>query len=159
MTVTRRALLGLGSNMGDRVEYLRAAVAAIPDVVAVSDAYETDPVGGVEQAPFLNVVVELDTARTPHELLEVCRERERDAERVRTIRWGPRTLDVDVLWVDGETVDDPPELFVPHPRMFERAFVLVPLADLASDLLPEGFDVAAAATAEGVRNVGRLEEQ
>jgi len=159
MTVTRRALLGLGSNMGDRVEYLRAAVAAIPDVVAVSDAYETDPVGGVEQDPFLNVVVELDTARTPYELLEVCRERERDAERVRTVRWGPRTLDVDVLWVDGETVDDPPELFVPHPRMFERAFVLVPLADLASDLLPEGFDVAAAATAEGVRNVGRLEEQ
>ena len=159
MTITRRALLGLGSNMGDRVEYLRAAVAAIPDVVAVSDAYETDPVGGVEQDPFLNVVVELDTARTPHELLEVCRERERDAERVRTVRWGPRTLDVDVLWVDGETVDDPPELFVPHPRMFERAFVLVPLADLASDLLPEGFDVAAAATAEGVRNVGRLEEQ
>jgi len=159
MTTTRRALLGLGSNMGDRVEYLRAAVAAIPDVVAVSDAYETDPVGGVEQDPFLNVVVELDTARTPYELLEVCRERERDAERVRTVRWGPRTLDVDVLWVDGETVDDPPELFVPHPRMFERAFVLVPLADLASDLLPEGFDVAAAATAEGVRNVGRLEEQ
>ena len=159
MTVTRRALLGLGSNMGDRVEYLRAAVAAIPDVVAVSDAYETDPVGGVEQDPFLNVVVELDTARTPHELLEVCRERERDAERVRTIRWGPRTLDVDVLWVDGETVDDPPELLVPHPRMFERAFVLVPLADLARDVVPDGYDVAAAATAEGVRNVGRLEEQ
>ena len=159
MTVTRRALLGLGSNMGDRVEYLRAAVAAIPDVVAVSDAYETDPVGGVEQDPFLNVVVELDTARTPHELLEVCRERERDAERVRTIRWGPRTLDVDVLWVDGETVDDPPELLVPHPRMFERAFVLVPLADLAPDVVPDGYDVAAAVTAEGVRNVGRLEEQ
>jgi 2-amino-4-hydroxy-6-hydroxymethyldihydropteridine diphosphokinase len=134
-------------------------VAAIPDVVAVSDAYETDPVGGVEQDPFLNVVVELDTARTPHELLEVCRERERDAERVRTVRWGPRTLDVDVLWVDGETVDDPPELLVPHPRMFERAFVLVPLADLARDVVPDGYDVAAAATAEGVRNVGRLEEQ
>ena len=159
MTTTRRALLGLGSNMGDRVEYLRAAVAAIPDVVAVSDAYETDPVGGVEQDPFLNVVVELDTARTPHELLEVCRERERDAERVRTVRWGPRTLDVDVLWVDGETVDDPPELLVPHPRMFERAFVLVPLADLARDVVPDGYDVAAAATAEGVRDVGRLEEQ
>lgn len=159
MTTTRRALLGLGSNMGDRFGYLRAAVAAIPDVVAVSDAYETDPVGGVEQDPFLNVVVELDTARTPHELLEVCRERERDAERVRTVRWGPRTLDVDVLWVDGETVDDPPELLVPHPRMFERAFVLVPLADLARDVVPDGYDVAAAATAEGVRNVGRLEEQ
>ena len=159
MTTTRRALLGLGSNMGDRVEYLRAAVAAIPDVVAVSDAYETDPVGGVDQDPFLNVVVELDTARTSCELLEVCRERERDAERVRMVRWGPRTLDVDVLWVDGETVDDPPELLVPHPRMFERAFVLVPLADLAPDLVPDGYDVEAAATAEGVRNIGRLEEQ
>ena len=72
---------------------------------------------------------------------------------------GARTLDVDVLWVDGETVDDPPELLVPHPRMFERAFVLVPLADLAPDVVPDGYDVVAAATAEGVRNVGRLEEQ
>lgn len=155
---TRRALLALGSNMGDRVEYLRDAVAEIPDLVAVSDAYETDPVGGVEQDPFLNIVVALDTSLTPHELLEVCREREAAAERVRVIRWGPRTLDVDVLWVDGETVDDPPELLVPHPRMFERAFVLVPLADVAADILPEGYDVAAAAEAEGVRNVGRLED-
>ena len=158
MTSTRRALLGLGSNMGDRVEYLRDAVAAIPDLVAVSDAYETDPIGGVEQEPFLNIVVELDTALTPWELLGVCREREAAAERVRVIRWGPRTLDVDVLWVDGETVDDPPELLVPHPRMFERAFVLVPLADVAVDLLPEGYDVERAAEAEGVRNVGRLEQ-
>ncbi|MEO0493255.1 MAG: 2-amino-4-hydroxy-6-hydroxymethyldihydropteridine diphosphokinase [Actinomycetota bacterium] len=156
MTTTRRALLGLGSNMGDRVEYLLAAVAAIPDLVAVSDAYETDPVGGIEQEPFLNIVVELATTLTPHELLDVCRERERAADRVRVVRWGPRTLDVDVLWVDGEIVDDEPDLIVPHPRMFERAFVLVPLADLAADLLPDGYDVAAAATAEGVRNVGRL---
>ena len=157
MSTTRRALLGLGSNMGDRVEYLRDAVAAIPDVVGVSDAYETDPVGGVEQEPFLNIVVELDTALTPRQLLEVCREREAAAERVRVVRWGPRTLDVDVLWVDGATVDEP-DLEVPHPRMFERAFVLVPLADRAADLLPDGYDVAAAADAEGVRNVGRLED-
>lgn len=155
---SRRALLALGSNMGDRVEYLRAAVAEIPDLVAVSDAYETDPIGGVDQDPFLNIVVALDTSLTPHELLDVCRAREAAAERVRVIRWGPRTLDVDVLWVDGETVDDPPELLVPHPRMFERAFVLVPLADVAADILPEGYDVAAAAEAEGVRNVGRLED-
>ena len=154
----RRALLALGSNMGDRVEYLRAAVAEIPDLVAVSDAYETDPIGGVDQDPFLNIVVALDTSLTPHELLDVCRAREAAAERVRVIRWGPRTLDVDVLWVDGEAVDDPPELLVPHPRMFERAFVLVPLADVAADILPEGYDVAAAAEAEGVRNVGRLED-
>ena len=154
---TRRALLGLGSNMGDRVDYLRGAVAEIPDLVALSDAYETDPVGGIEQDPFLNIVVELDTALSPRKLLEVCRERELAAERVRVIRWGPRTLDVDVLWVDGETVDEP-DLEVPHPRMFERAFVLVPLADLAPDLLPDGYDADAAAVAEGVRNVGRLED-
>ena len=152
----RRALLGLGSNLGDRVEYLRQAVAAIPDVVAVSDAYETDPVGGVEQEPFLNIVVELDTELSPRALLEVCREREQAADRVRVIRWGPRTLDVDVLWVDGETVDEA-DLEVPHPRMFERAFVLIPLADLAPDLVPDEYDVAAAAIDEGVRNVGRLE--
>ncbi|MEM9203194.1 MAG: 2-amino-4-hydroxy-6-hydroxymethyldihydropteridine diphosphokinase [Actinomycetota bacterium] len=157
MTTTRRALLGLGSNMGDRVEFLRSAVAALPDVVAVSDAYETDPIGGVEQEPFLNIVVELATVLTPRDLLEVCRTREAAAQRVRAIRWGPRTLDVDVLWVDGETVDEP-DLEVPHPRMFERAFVLVPLGDLASDLLPDGYDVDRAAADEGVRNVGRLDD-
>ena len=154
--MSRRALLGLGSNLGDRVEYLRQAVVAIPDVVAVSDAYETDPVGGVEQEPFLNIVVELDTELSPRALLEVCREREQAADRVRVIRWGPRTLDVDVLWVDGETVDEA-DLEVPHPRMFERAFVLIPLADLAPDLVPDEYDVVAAAIDEGVRNVGRLE--
>lgn len=151
----RRALLGLGSNMGDRVAFLRDAVTAIPDVVAVSLAYETDPVGGPDQQAFLNLVIALDTALTPRELLEVCREREAAAERVRVVRWGPRTLDVDVLWVDGETVDEP-DLIVPHPRMFERAFVLVPLADVAADVLPEGYDVDGAAQAEGVRRMGPL---
>jgi len=151
----RRALLALGSNLGDRVVYLRDAVAAIPDVVAVSDAYETDPVGGPEQEPFLNAVVALDTTLSGRELLEVCREREQAAERVRIERWGPRTLDVDVLWIDGETVDEP-DLEIPHPRMFERAFVLVPTADVAIDVLPDGYDIAAEAEANGVRNVGRL---
>ena len=154
----RRVLLGLGSNMGERADYLRAAVANLPDVVAVSDAYETDPVGGVEQDPFLNVVVELDTVLTARELLEVCQAQERAADRVRTIRWGPRTLDVDVLWIDDETVDEP-DLEVPHPRMFERAFVLVPVADVAADVLPDGYDVSSAAVAEGVRNVGPLWNQ
>lgn len=104
--------------------------------MAVSPLYETDPVGGPEQDLFLNIVVELDTELSGHELLGVCRDREAEAARVRIERWGPRTLDVDVLWIDGETIDDPPELLVPHPRMFERAFVMVPLADLAPDLLP-----------------------
>jgi 2-amino-4-hydroxy-6-hydroxymethyldihydropteridine diphosphokinase len=131
-----RAFLALGSNLGDRRSFLREAVAALPDVVGVSQVYETAPVGGPDdQGPFLNIVVQLDTSYSPRELLELCREREAAAERVRVVRWGPRTLDVDVLWVDGVEVDEP-DLVVPHPRMFERAFVLLPLRDLAPDLIP-----------------------
>jgi 2-amino-4-hydroxy-6-hydroxymethyldihydropteridine diphosphokinase len=148
-----RAFLGLGSNLGDRRALLAAAVDALPDVVAVSPLYETDPVGGPEQGAFLNLVVELSTARSARELLAVCAEREAAAERVRVERWGPRTLDVDVLWVDGEEVDAP-DLVVPHPRMWERRFVLAPLRDLAPDLVTE----AQVAAAEGdVREVGPLE--
>ena len=136
----RRAFLGLGSNLGDRLGHLRAAVAALPDVVAVSPVYETVPVGGPEQDPYLNCVVELLTPAGAHEILDAAQACESAAGRVREVRWGPRTLDVDLLWIDGETVDDP-DLVVPHPRMFERAFVLVPLRELAPDLvagLPAG---------------------
>jgi len=133
-----RAFLGLGSNLGDRRKNLREAVAAIPDVVAVSRVYETAPVGGPDQGPYLNIVVRLETEHSPRELLEICREREAEARRVRTVRWGPRTLDVDVLWVDDQTVNEP-DLVVPHPRMFERAFVLMPLRDVAADLVPPSF--------------------
>ena len=131
-----RAFLGLGSNLGDRARHLADAIAAIPDLVAVSPTYETDPVGGPEQGPYLNLVVELGTDRTPRELLELCRALETAAGRVRTERWGPRTLDVDVLLVGDLEVDEP-DLQVPHPRLWERAFVLIPLADLAPDLVPD----------------------
>jgi 2-amino-4-hydroxy-6-hydroxymethyldihydropteridine diphosphokinase len=135
-----RALLALGSNLGDRAAQLRAAVSAMPDVVDVSPVYETDPVGGPDgQRPYLNLVVRLETERTPRELLEVCHALEASARRVRRERWGPRTLDVDVLWVDGHTVADP-DLVVPHPRMFERPFVLAPLSHLAPDLAPPGWE-------------------
>ena len=131
-----RAFLALGSNLGDREQHLRDAIAGIPDVVAVSPIYETGPVGGSsDQGLYLNAVVELDTDLTPRELLEVGRRLEAAAKRVRTERWGPRTLDVDVLLVGDLTVDEP-ELQVPHPRMWERGFVLIPLADLAPDLVP-----------------------
>jgi 2-amino-4-hydroxy-6-hydroxymethyldihydropteridine diphosphokinase len=144
-----RAFLALGSNLGDRWAYLRQAVAAMPDLVAVSPVYETAPVGGPEgQGAFLNCVVELDTDRTPHELLDLCRQLEAAAGRVRTERWGPRTLDADVLLVGDETVDEP-DLTVPHPRMWERSFVLVPLHELAPDLVPDpptGADVQVAGT-------------
>lgn len=137
--MTRRAFLGIGSNLGDRRATLRRAVESMPDVVAVSSLWETAPVGGPDQGAFLNAVVELRTELSARELLELCRELESAAERVRTVRWGPRTLDVDVLWIDGETVDDP-DLVVPHPLMFDRAFVLVPLGELAPDLIPESFE-------------------
>ena len=121
--------------MGDRRAYIRDAVGRLPDVVAVSHLYETDPMGGPPgQGAFLNCVVELRTARTPRELLAVAQAAEAAAERVRVERWGPRTLDVDVLLVGDEVVDEP-DLTVPHPRMWERGFVLVPLADLAPELV------------------------
>jgi len=130
----RRAYLGIGSNLGERLGYLQLAVDQLAategvTVVGVSPVYETAPVGGPEQPDYLNAVVAVDTALTPHELLRVAHDIEAAAERVRTVRWGPRTLDVDVLLVGDERVDDP-DLVVPHPRMAERAFVVVPLADL-----------------------------
>ena len=126
-----RAYLGLGSNLGDRRASLRAAVYALPDVVAVSPVYETEPVGGPPgQQPYLNLVVALDTERSPRELLELGQALEAAAGRVRTMADSPRTLDVDILLVGDLKVDDP-DLVVPHPRMWQRRFVLAPLADLA----------------------------
>ncbi len=126
-----RAYLGLGSNLGDRRASLRAAIAAIPDVVAVSPVYETEPVGGPpDQSPYLNLVVALETELTPRELLELAHHLEEAAGRVRAERNGPRTLDIDVLLVGDLSVHEP-DLVVPHPRMWQRRFVLAPLADLA----------------------------
>ena len=132
-----RAFLGLGSNMGDRRRYLQDAVNDLPDVVAVSPVYETDPVGGpVDQGPYLNLVVELDTERSARTLLGIAHRLESAAGRVRAERWGPRTLDVDVLLVGDQTIDEP-DLVVPHPRMWERGFVTIPLHDLAPDIVGE----------------------
>ncbi|MGH9020981.1 MAG: 2-amino-4-hydroxy-6-hydroxymethyldihydropteridine diphosphokinase, partial [Acidimicrobiales bacterium] len=100
----------------------------------VSQVYETEPVGGVVQGDFWNLVVELDTADRPERLLERARAAESARSRERTGHWGPRTLDVDLLWVEGVTSDDP-RLTLPHPRMFDRMFVLAPLAELAPDIV------------------------
>ena len=135
-----RALLGLGSNVGDRLGNLRVAVGSLSRVTAVSDVYETDPVGGPAQDRYLNIVVAIETDLAPRALLGVCHRIESAAGRVRDVRWGPRTLDVDILWIDGVEVDEP-DLQVPHPRMWERRFVLEPLADVAPDLLPEGWEL------------------
>jgi 2-amino-4-hydroxy-6-hydroxymethyldihydropteridine diphosphokinase len=144
-----RALLGLGSNEGDRAGHLRAAVAGLAGRLGVrpvvSPVYRTAPVGGPEQDDFYNMVVRVDSGRAPRELLAVAQALEADAGRVRTVRWGPRPLDVDILWVDGVAVDEA-DLQVPHPRMFERRFVLAPLRDVAPDLVDEA--ALAAATGE-----------
>lgn len=132
-----RTFLSLGSNLGDRHAHLRAAVAGLPGVVAVSPVYETDPVGGPPQGPYLNAVVELDSDRSPRQLLALAHELEAAAGRSRAERFGPRTLDVDILLVGDLTVADP-DLVVPHPRMWQRRFVVVPLADLAPEVVPAG---------------------
>lgn len=151
-----RAFLGLGSNLGDRAGFLRTAVAALPDLVATSPVYETEPLGGPDhQGPYLNLVVELATALAPRELLGVCQELEREARRVRDERWGPRTLDVDVLWVEGHEVDEP-DLQVPHRRLWERRFVLAPLADLAPDLVSQAQVAAASGEVRAVGDLGDL---
>lgn len=134
-----RAHLGLGSNLGDRLAYLRGAVGALAstrgiEVAAVSRVYETVPVGGPEQGRYLNAVVAIDTELGARQLLAVAQRLETGAGRERSERFGPRTLDVDVLLVGDEEVDSA-ELTVPHPRWQERAFVLAPLADVATELV------------------------
>jgi 2-amino-4-hydroxy-6-hydroxymethyldihydropteridine diphosphokinase len=156
MVTIRRSFIGLGSNLGERRSELEEAVARLReggDVVAVSPLYETEPVGGPEdQGLFLNLVVELATTDSPRELLARCQALEEAARRVRTVRWGPRTLDADVLLV-GDLVVDEPDLVVPHPRMWERNFVLQPLSDLAPELVPESAEIASGG---GVIRVGNL---
>lgn len=132
----RRVFLGFGSNLGDRRRNLLDAVESLSGRVAVSQVYETEPVGGPSgQEPYLNCVVELRTSLSPRQLLGVCHRLEAAAGRVRNERWGPRTLDVDVLLV-GNLIVDEPDLTIPHPRMWDRRFVLAPLAELAPELVP-----------------------
>jgi 2-amino-4-hydroxy-6-hydroxymethyldihydropteridine diphosphokinase len=140
-----RAALGLGANLGDRVAALQGAV----DVVAphlhdavVSSVYETAPVGGPEQPEYANAVLVGEWDGEPGELLALAHEAERAWNRTREVRWGPRTLDVDVLVV-GDVVSDDPALTLPHPRAHERAFVVVPWAEAdPSATLPDGTRVA-----------------
>jgi dihydroneopterin aldolase/2-amino-4-hydroxy-6-hydroxymethyldihydropteridine diphosphokinase len=134
-----RAFLALGSNVGDRRATLIDAIRATPEAVAMSGLYETEPIGGPSgQDPHLNLVLELRTRLDPYALLAHCQRLERAAGRVRTVRNGPRTLDVDILWFDDVKIESA-LLTLPHPRMFERRFVLTPLADLAPELCPDGW--------------------
>ncbi|MEU1735236.1 2-amino-4-hydroxy-6-hydroxymethyldihydropteridine diphosphokinase [Streptosporangium sp. NPDC020145] len=137
-----KIVLALGSNLGDRFDTLQGALDSLFDsseleFVAVSPVYETDPVGGPEQGPYLNVVVIASSTLEPRALLERALNVENVFGRVRAERWGPRTLDVDLIAV-GDLTSDTPELTLPHPRAHERAFVLVPWAQIDSDAVLGG---------------------
>jgi 2-amino-4-hydroxy-6-hydroxymethyldihydropteridine diphosphokinase len=154
------AYLGLGSNLGDRAAALAGALAALRarpgiEVTRVSSLYATDPVGPVPQGEFLNAAAEVRTRLGPRELLAACLEIEAGLGRLRTERWGPRAIDLDLL-LFGELRMEEPDLVLPHPRMRERAFVLAPLAEIAPARLLEGRTLAAWAAAAGGAGVRRL---
>ncbi|MDW0118720.1 2-amino-4-hydroxy-6-hydroxymethyldihydropteridine diphosphokinase [Sporosarcina thermotolerans] len=133
------AYLSIGSNIGDRLQHLTEAVRLLHlhdeiEVTGISSVYETEPVGYTNQANFLNLVVRLETSLNPFELLGVCQGIENDLGRVREIRWGPRTVDLDILLYNNDNIESE-NLTVPHPRMDERAFVLVPLMEIAPNLV------------------------
>lgn len=137
-----RAYLGLGGNMGDRLSLLSQAVKLLDltqgiSVNRISSIYETAPVGLLEQPHFYNLVVEIQTTLTPAELLRVALAIEKKLHRVRHKRWGPRTIDIDLLLYDDRIIQRE-ELEIPHPRMHERAFVLVPLMEIAGDIAIPG---------------------
>jgi 2-amino-4-hydroxy-6-hydroxymethyldihydropteridine diphosphokinase len=136
------AYLSLGSNLGDRLEYLAEAVRRLDRpgatrVLQVSPVYETAPQGLTDQPPFLNIAVAVETSLSPEGLLAQIQEVEQGLGRVRTIRWGPRTVDIDIELYD-EVTSSGPDLEIPHPRMTQRAFVLIPLLELKPDTALRG---------------------
>jgi 2-amino-4-hydroxy-6-hydroxymethyldihydropteridine diphosphokinase len=136
------AYLGLGSNIGDRISNLQDTLRLIGEldearISKVSSVYETEPVGYIDQPSFLNCVIEIDTGLSPKELLKQTNEIEIKLKRTRSIRWGPRTIDIDILVFDETEVDEP-DLEIPHPRICERAFVIEPLLELSPDIEIKG---------------------
>lgn len=140
--MTTRALVALGSNLGDRGAFLRDAVVhlrALGVLVGASSLYETEPIGGPEQDHYINAVVVLDTALTARDLLEGLLVIEQRMGRERNARWGPRTIDLDLI-AFGDDVIDEPGLTVPHPRFTERRFVLEPILETFPDVVIPGHD-------------------
>ena len=132
-----QAYLGLGSNIGDRKQLLLTAIDLIGNIKGIkvtkqSSIYETAPIGYTDQPNFLNLCLEIETELSPQQLLKHCLDIEQQLHRVREIRWGPRTLDIDIL-LYSDNIIETDNLSIPHPRMQERAFVLIPLNDIASD--------------------------
>lgn len=133
-----KAYIALGSNMGDRFGYLTQAILLLEshekiEVVNTSSIYETDPVGYTDQDQFLNMAIQVKTSLEPVELLDTCLDIELKLGRKREIKWGPRTLDLDILLYNHENIETE-KLTIPHPRMRERAFVILPLLEMDPDL-------------------------
>ncbi len=160
-----RYYLGLGANIGARAHNLAAALDELlrrppATLLAASSVYETDPVGITDQPAFLNMVVCIDTAAMPSQLLREALSIELNLGRVREVRWGPRSIDIDLLLYDGPPIAEP-NLYLPHPLLAERQFVLVPLAEIAPDLvLPDGRQAKDAADPSdpAIRLVGSLSD-
>ena len=149
MSAEARAAIALGGNVGDVAQAFADALAALDAtpgvrVIARSNVWRTPPWGKTDQPDFLNMAALVETTLAPHALLDACLALEQRAGRVRAERWGPRVLDIDVLLYDGVAVRDA-RLTLPHPRMAERAFVLLPLAEIAPDWMLDGESVAARA--------------
>ncbi len=137
MTDPQTIYLALGTNLGDRLANLRAALAALPLAVQVlyrSEVYETPPWGIPDQPAFLNMAVKGETRLAPLDLLHHLKQLEKKLGRLPSVRYGPRLIDIDILFYD-DLIIDTPELTIPHPRLHERAFVLIPLADVAAELV------------------------
>jgi 2-amino-4-hydroxy-6-hydroxymethyldihydropteridine diphosphokinase len=157
-----KAFLGLGGNVGDSRATLNRAVAMLNDghdlkLLARSADYQTPPWGVENQAPFVNLCLAVETTLTPHQLLQRVHEVERELGRNRTAetRWGPRTCDIDILSYDDTALNEP-DLTLPHPRMFERGFVLMPLAEIAPDAVIGGRRVMDALKAADIAGIVRL---
>lgn len=141
-----KAYLSLGSNIGDKKENLDKAIELLEshdeiEVTRLSSYYETEPVGYKEQDWFLNIVVEINTSLSPYSLLEYCNIIEQKLKRKRIVRWGPRTIDVDILLYENYISTDE-RLTIPHPRMIERAFVMIPLYEIAPNIKLNGQDIS-----------------
>ncbi|WP_066634349.1 2-amino-4-hydroxy-6-hydroxymethyldihydropteridine diphosphokinase [Desulfolucanica intricata] len=159
--MAKRVFLGVGSNLGDSYNNIQKAINLLNEIngvkiVAVAPFYKTAPVGYLDQDWFLNSVIECKTEIPPRELLYALLDIENKMGRVRTIRWGPRVVDLDLLIYENERINEP-DLIVPHPRMTERAFVIVPLADLAPDLKMPGGQTATS-LAEQLKKEQQIEE-
>jgi 2-amino-4-hydroxy-6-hydroxymethyldihydropteridine diphosphokinase len=153
--------IGLGSNMGDKIANLNKAIEELGKVagnkvLAVSSLYKTEPVGGIEQDWFVNAVAEIETGLTPRELLNKLLYIEKNLGRVRDEKWGPRVIDLDILLYDDLVMDEE-GLSIPHPYLYERGFVLVPLAEIAPKMIHPKLKKSMTELMEGIHDNYKIE--